>query len=130
MAEVPGHGDDESDGLPEDRWSYPTREDWEARRPMNCEWISYDLLTKTKRVWSDAYREEVNDEGAIEILNNVKRLGEFLVNQAKEQGVSLRPKPKTKGSPRTTPWPAGARTSDALGPLPVCEERRAGVGLA
>ena len=103
MDQVPDQAGGDGSGLPEDRWSYPSREDWEARRPMNCEWISYDLLTETKRVWSDAYQEEVNDEGAIEILNNVKRLAEVLVDAAKEQGVSLRPKPEAEGKPKDDP---------------------------
>lgn len=56
-----------------------------TRRPMSMAWISDSLLEKTIDVWSEAYGRPVGEAEAVEILMNVKRLGELLLNARKEQ---------------------------------------------
>ena len=55
-----------------------------GRRPMSMAWISDSLLEQTIEVWSEAYGRPVGEAEAVEILMNVKRLGEVL-NARKEQ---------------------------------------------
>lgn len=45
-------------------------------------WVSESLFMETRRVWSRAYGREVSDTEAIEILVNVRRLAETLLNAA------------------------------------------------
>jgi hypothetical protein len=45
-------------------------------------WISEVLFTETRRVWSRAYGREISDSEVIEILVNVRRLAETLLNAA------------------------------------------------
>jgi hypothetical protein len=40
------------------------------------------LFTETRRVWSRAYGREISDSEVIEILVNVRRLAETLLNAA------------------------------------------------
>ena len=53
-------------------------------RPLSIAWITADLLAKTQRVWSKAYRRSVDENEAIEILMNVKQLAEVLLKAGKE----------------------------------------------
>ena len=46
-------------------------------------WITIEFLEETKRVWSKAYGREVSDSEAVEILSNVKRLAEVLMEVQK-----------------------------------------------
>jgi hypothetical protein len=48
-------------------------------RPLSAAWISPGLLAKTKRVWSKNYGRRVDDDEAVEILQNTRRLAEALV---------------------------------------------------
>jgi hypothetical protein len=45
-------------------------------------WVSEVLFTETHRVWSRAYGREISDSEVIEILVNVRRLAETLLNAA------------------------------------------------
>jgi len=47
-------------------------------------WITEKLLVETIDVWSDAYGRLVSEEEAVEILTNVKRLGEVLLKARRE----------------------------------------------
>ncbi len=53
-------------------------------RPPRPAWISDALLAETIEVWSEAYGRPVSEEDAIEILTNVKRLGEALLDAKRE----------------------------------------------
>jgi len=55
-----------------------------AARPLSMAWISDELLAETIEVWSEAYGRPVGEEEAVEILMNVKRLGEVMVNAIRE----------------------------------------------
>jgi hypothetical protein len=46
---------------------------------MSTWWISEQLLTRTIDVWSRACGREVSEGEAIEMLMNVKRLGEYII---------------------------------------------------
>ena len=52
--------------------------------PMTTAWVSSQLLARTIAVWSRAYGRPVTTHEAMEILMNVKRLGELLI-RAKEE---------------------------------------------
>ena len=54
-----------------------------GERPIATAWVSDRLLADTIDVWSRAYDRPVTAEEALEILTNVKRFGELLI-QAKE----------------------------------------------
>ncbi len=45
-------------------------------------WVSEVLFKETRRVWSRAYGREISDSELIEILVNVRRLAETLLNAA------------------------------------------------
>jgi len=49
------------------------------KRPLSAAWISDGLLAETRRVWSKEYGRPVDEEEAIEILMNVRRLAEVLM---------------------------------------------------
>jgi len=47
-------------------------------------WISDELLAKTIDVWSTNYGRPISEDEAVEILMNVKRLGEALLKARRE----------------------------------------------
>lgn len=49
------------------------------KRPLAAAWISDRLLAETRRIWSKEYGRPVDEEEAIEILMNVRRLAEVLM---------------------------------------------------
>jgi len=53
-------------------------------RALSTAWVSDKLLAETREVWSEAYGYEIDEEAALEILMNVKRLGEILMRARKE----------------------------------------------
>ncbi len=55
-------------------------------RALSTAWVSDELLAETRDVWSEAYGYEIDDAEAMEILMNVKRLGEVLMRARKEIG--------------------------------------------
>ncbi len=54
------------------------------RRPLSMAWISDELLAETIDVWSEAYGHSIEEKEAVEILMNVKRLGEVLLKARRE----------------------------------------------
>jgi len=48
-------------------------------RPITAAWVSDDLLARTIDVWSKAYGQRITTQEAMEILMNVKRLGELFL---------------------------------------------------
>lgn len=53
-------------------------------RPLSMAWITDELLARTRRVWSKAYRRPVDENEAIEILMNVRQMAVVLL-KAKEE---------------------------------------------
>ena len=58
-----------------------------AARPLSTAWISDELLAETIDVWSEAYGRPIGEEETVEILMNVKRLGEVMVSAIREMNV-------------------------------------------
>lgn len=54
------------------------------RRPMSMAWISDELLNETIDVWSANYGRPISEDEAVEILMNVKRFAEVLLEARKE----------------------------------------------
>lgn len=55
-----------------------------VERPPRPAWISDALLAETIDVWTEAYGRPVSEEHAIEILRNVRRLAEALLEAKRE----------------------------------------------
>ena len=52
-----------------------------VRRPLSLAWVSDEAIAETRRLWSARYGREVSDDEAIEILRNVKRFAEMLLER-------------------------------------------------
>ena len=53
-----------------------------VRRPLSLAWVSDELIAETQRLWSARYEREISAEEAIEILQNVKRFAEMLLERS------------------------------------------------
>ncbi len=51
------------------------------RRPLSLAWVSDELIAETQRLWSVRYGRAVAVDEAIEILHNVKRFAEMLLER-------------------------------------------------
>jgi hypothetical protein len=47
-------------------------------------WISDELLAETIELWSESYGRPISEDEAVEILMNVKRMGELLLRLRRE----------------------------------------------
>ena len=56
-----------------------------SRRPLSMDWITDELLQTTLAVWSQVYEQPLTTDDAVEILMNVKRFSEALLQTGKEQ---------------------------------------------
>jgi hypothetical protein len=54
-------------------------------RAISTEWLSADRIAEARRVWSMAYGRVITCDEAIEILTNVRRLAEVLLNSVEER---------------------------------------------
>ncbi len=54
------------------------------QRPLSMAWIPDDLLAETIELWSESYGRPISEDEAVEILMNVKRMGELLVRMRRE----------------------------------------------
>ncbi len=53
-----------------------------VRRPLSLAWVSDELIAETQRLWSARYGREISTEEAVEILQNVKRFAELLLERS------------------------------------------------
>lgn len=53
-------------------------------RPLSLAWMTDELITETRQVWSRAYGRVLSAEEAVEILANVKRFAEVLLSVQRE----------------------------------------------
>lgn len=53
-----------------------------VRRPLSLAWVSDQLIAETRRLWSARYERDISVEEAIEILQNVKRFAEMLLERS------------------------------------------------
>jgi len=56
-----------------------------AARPLSTQWLSDERIAEARRVWSHAYGRVISEDEAIEILMNVRRLAEVLLNAEEEK---------------------------------------------
>ena len=59
-----------------------------AARPLSTQWLSDERIAEARRVWSKAYGRVISEDEAIEILMNVRRLAEVLLNAEEEKRKS------------------------------------------
>lgn len=59
-----------------------------AARSLSTQWLSDERIAEARRVWSKAYGRVISEEEAIEILTNVRRLAEVLLNAEEEKRKS------------------------------------------
>lgn len=76
----------ETTGFPRGKALHGVVSDGISDRPLSLAWITDDLLRYTQEVWSKAYGREVNEDEAIEMLVNVKRLAEVMLKVAERKG--------------------------------------------
>ena len=57
-------------------------------RPLSVSWLSDERIAETRRVWSKAYGRVISEDEAVEILTNVRRLAEVLLNAEEEKEKS------------------------------------------
>lgn len=57
-----------------------------SARPLSLAWITNDLLSHTRDVWSRHLGRAVSEDEAIDMLLNVKRLAETLLNITRAKG--------------------------------------------
>jgi hypothetical protein len=62
------------------------------QRPMSLDWASDDLIRYTQDVWSEFTGKPISVDDAIEILTNVKRLVEVLMNIERDRAKDEREK--------------------------------------
>lgn len=53
-----------------------------VRRPLSLGWVSDELIAETQRLWSARYERDISAEEAVEILQNVKRFAEMLLERS------------------------------------------------
>ena len=70
----------ETTGFPDTKRDHVTG----RQRPLSMAWITDELLARTQRVWSRAYQRTLEPDEAVEILMNVKRLAEALLQAKRE----------------------------------------------
>lgn len=74
----------EGTGLTPRSWLHVEVPGEAKERPPRPAWITDALLAETIDVWTEAYERPVSEEEAIEILVNVGRLAEALLNAKRE----------------------------------------------
>lgn len=58
-----------------------------GERPLSTAWITKDWIERAIDVWSEAYGRPISEDEAVEILVNLKRLGEVLLKARKEMNA-------------------------------------------
>lgn len=53
-----------------------------VRRPLSLAWVSDELIAETRGLWSARYEREISAEEAVEILQNIKRFAEMLLERS------------------------------------------------
>ena len=66
-------------------WPVPDSVDPPRSHPP---WLSGERIAETRRVWSKACGRVISEDEAIEILTNVRRLAEVLLNAEEEKRKS------------------------------------------
>ena len=67
------------------RFDEPLESDWEPKPPLETDWITEELLTRTQKVWSNYLGREVPPEEATEMLLNVYMIASTFHQVATEE---------------------------------------------
>lgn len=54
------------------------------RRPLSMAWVSDEMIAETQRLWSKRYGRDIEEDEAVEILQNIKRFAEMLLERSEE----------------------------------------------
>ena len=52
------------------------------RRPLSLSWMTDEMLEATRQLWSQRYERDLSTEEAVEILQNIKRFAEMLLERS------------------------------------------------
>lgn len=77
---------EELTGFPPDTSAHGEPSEAASERPLSLAWITDDLLARTRDVWSRHLGRAVSEDEAIDMLLNVKRLAETLLNVTRAEG--------------------------------------------
>lgn len=55
-----------------------------SKRPLSLSWISDEMIEDTQQLWSRRYGRNISTDEAVEILQNVKRFAEMLMERRGE----------------------------------------------
>ena len=65
----------------------PANIEQNRQRPLSTSWITDELMEDTRKVWSKVYGRVISPAEAVEILMNVKKLAEVIMDaQQKGEG--------------------------------------------
>lgn len=54
-------------------------------RPLSLSWITEELIAEHRRVWSKYYRRPVSRAEALEIIQNLRRFAEVMLQASRER---------------------------------------------
>ena len=54
------------------------------RRPLSMAWVSDEMIAETQQLWSKRYGRDISENEAVEILQNIKRFAEMLLERSGE----------------------------------------------
>ncbi|MCC6906833.1 MAG: hypothetical protein IT430_02740 [Phycisphaerales bacterium] len=74
-----------STGLPPTRAVSDQCEPTGNSRPVALAWITDELIAEHRRVWSSRYRRIITEEEAIEIIMNIKRFAETVLDATAQE---------------------------------------------
>ncbi len=77
---------EETTGVPRETSPHGDLPEAGSARPLSLAWITDDLLSHTRDVWSRHLGRAVSEDEAIDMLLNVKRLAETLLNITRAKG--------------------------------------------
>lgn len=56
-----------------------------SSRPLDIAWITDELIAEHRRVWSRMYGRDISESEAIEIIMNIKRLAEIVLESLNQE---------------------------------------------
>lgn len=64
----------------------PQRNPAASSGPLGIAWITDELIAEHQRVWSHRYGREISEAEAIEIILNIKRFAETVLEAVRQEG--------------------------------------------
>lgn len=64
----------------------PQRKPAATSRPLGIAWITDELIAEHQRVWSRGYGREISESEAIEIILNIVRFAEVVLEAVRQEG--------------------------------------------